>query len=246
MVQVPIVLGGSFAFAFYYFGYDFLAGLGVFLLATLMFLLIGGYQSKVYVTYMRRKDRRMKSTTESISNIKMLKLYAWQDSFQDRIYRRRKRELAALKKINVAWAFLISGAYMFPNLLPCVTFSVHIATGHTLTYGVTVAALIIFSIMQDPLVQFPYFITMLIEVIQSLKRIEKFLDLDEVQKGIIARGKRQDSDMAISVKGNFSWGFSTKKKEEEEKTGDETEKKESGQKSKKEVEAGGNDEKEEE
>jgi len=94
----------------------------------------------------------MKTTTESINNIKMLKLYAWQDSFLGRIHRRRSKELSSLKKINFSYAFVISGIYLFPNLLPAVTFSVHIATGHTLEYNVAVAALIIFSIMQEPLI----------------------------------------------------------------------------------------------
>ena len=116
---------------------------------------------------------------------------------------------------------------MFPSLLPAVTFSVHIATGHTLEYNVAVAALIIFSIMQEPLIQIPYFITELVEVIQSLKRIEGFLDLEEVQTGIVKRGQITDSELALSIKGNFSWGFSTRsKKDESEKKSDSKDEKE--------------------
>lgn len=174
------------------------------------------YQNRQYSIYMRRKDRRMKTTTESINNIKMLKLYAWQSSFLERIFRRRAKELSSLKKINFSYAFVISGVYLFPNLLPAVTFSVYIATGNVLEYNVAVAALIIFSIMQEPLIQVPYFVSELVEVIASLKRIEGFLDLDEVQQGVIEHGTPQSSEIALSVKGNFSWGFSTKKKEEDD------------------------------
>ena len=74
---MPVVLGLAFAFAFYFFGYSFFAGLGVFVFATIVFLIGSNYQYKQYSIYMRRKDRRMKTTTESINNIKMLKLYAW-------------------------------------------------------------------------------------------------------------------------------------------------------------------------
>ena len=77
IVQVPFVLGLSFAFSFYYFGWMFCAGLGVFLIAIVFNLAIGLYYNKNEKIVMRRKGRRMKVTTESINNMKMLKLYSW-------------------------------------------------------------------------------------------------------------------------------------------------------------------------
>ena len=77
IVQVPFVLGCAFSFAFYFFGVDFFAGISVFALASVLFLAGAAYQNSQYTIYMRRKDRRMKVTTESINNIKMLKLYSW-------------------------------------------------------------------------------------------------------------------------------------------------------------------------
>ena len=74
---MPIVLGLSFSFSFTYFGYSFFAGLSVFVVAILFNLAIGIYQNKQEKIIMRRCDRRMKVTTESINNIKMLKLYSW-------------------------------------------------------------------------------------------------------------------------------------------------------------------------
>ena len=135
-------------------------------------------------------------------------------------------------KINYSATFIIAGVYLFPNLLPAMTFLTYIATGHTLDYNVAVAALIIFTIMQEPLIQVPYFMTELVEVISSLKRIEGFLDLDQVQKGICEQVSSDASDIAISVKGNFSWGFSTKKKEDEDEGEDEKKKDQEDEKQK--------------
>ena len=146
------MLGLSFGFAFYYFGYTFFAGLGVFVLALIVFLGIGMYYNIQEKILMRRKDRRMKVTTESINNIKMLKLYSWQDSFLERLKRRRAKELATLRRINFGWAIVVCGLYLFPNLLPAVTFSVYIATGHVLEFNVAVSALVIFGLMQEPMI----------------------------------------------------------------------------------------------
>lgn len=90
---MPITLGLSFAFSFHYFSFSFFAGLSVFVVGSLFNLAIGIWQNKQEKILMRRKDRRMKVTTESINNIKMLKLYSWQDSFMERISRRREKEL---------------------------------------------------------------------------------------------------------------------------------------------------------
>lgn len=158
----------------------------------------------------------MKGTTESINNIKMLKLYSWQEGFLERIYRRRAKELITERKINFGWACFIVGAYLFPNMLPAVTFATFIGTGHTLDFNVAVAALVIFNLMQGPLIQVPFFCSEAINLIVSMKRIEGFLDLDQVQEGIVERSNAEsqqpsNSELAFSIKGNFSWGFSTSK-----------------------------------
>ena len=215
IVQVPIVLGLSFAFSFYYFGWMFCAGLGVFIFATLINFAIGIFYNKQEKIIMRRKDRRMKVTTESINNMKMLKLYSWQDSFMQRTFRRRAKELETLRKINFGWAFVIAGIYLFPSMLPAVTFSAFVGTGHTLDFNVAAAALIIFNLMQGPLIQVPFFFSEIINLIVSMKRIEGFLDLDEVQTGIIHR-ENGNPEYAFSIEGNFSWGFSAKKDKTEE------------------------------
>ena len=220
VVQMPFVLGLSFAFAFYFFGYYFLAGLGVFLLAMAVFLGIGLYYNVQEKIIMRRKDRRMKTTTESVNNIKMLKLYSWQDSFLYRIQRRRQKELKTLVKINMGWAVVITGLYLFPSMLPLVAFSTYIGAGNTLKFNVAVSALVIFNLMQDPLVQVPFFLSEIVNLIVSMRRIEGFLDLEEVQSGIIERNDSGDGgEVALSLKGNFSWGFSSKKNDKNGKDG---------------------------
>lgn len=55
-----------------------------------------------------------------------------------------------------------------------------------------------------------------------MKRIQKFLELDEVQANIIkntetGNQKEGGDDIAISIKGNFSWGFKDKKDDNKDK-----------------------------
>ena len=75
---------------------------------------------------------------------------------------------------------LIFFIYLFPSMLPVATFSTFIALGNELKYQVAVGALVLFQLMKVPLIQAPIFFGDLIQLMVSLKRIDKFLHSDEV------------------------------------------------------------------
>ena len=93
----------------------------------------------------------METTTESVNNIKMLKIYSWENNFLDKIKRRRAREIVSLKKAGIAGAFLVAFIYFFPSILPATTFSTYIGLGNTVEYNVAVAALVLFQLIQEPI-----------------------------------------------------------------------------------------------
>jgi hypothetical protein len=74
-----------FGFLAYFLKWSFLAGFGVFLLAFVVNTIIGVYLNKNQKIIMERKDDRMTETNEALNNIKMLKLYSWQELFEQRI-----------------------------------------------------------------------------------------------------------------------------------------------------------------
>ena len=105
------------------------------------------------------------------NNIKMIKLYSWQENFLERIFRRRERDVAALRLGGASVALLISCVYLFPSLLPATTFAVYIAFGNTLQYQVAVASLVLFNLMRGPLIQAPIFFGDLVQLFVSMRRI---------------------------------------------------------------------------
>ena len=50
---------------------------------------------------MKEKDRRIKQTDEVLNGIKVLKLYAWENSFAKNILDTRKEELRSLRMLGV-------------------------------------------------------------------------------------------------------------------------------------------------
>ena len=69
-------------------------------------------------------------------------------------------------------------------MLPVATFATYIAMGNYLEYPVAVGALVLFGLMRGPLIQAPIFFGDLIQLMVSMKRIDKFLNSDEVQTNI--------------------------------------------------------------
>lgn len=85
VAQVPFIVVVCFGFLFYYLSWAFFAGFGVFVGAFIVNTVIGIYLNKNQKIVMEKKDERMVETNESLNNIKMLKLYSWQELFEQRI-----------------------------------------------------------------------------------------------------------------------------------------------------------------
>ena len=93
------------------------------------------------------------------------------------------------------------------------TFATYIGLGNDLKYQVAVGAQVLFQLMRTPLIQAPSFFADLIQLIVSMKRIDKFMNSDEVQKNIKdwkdEGSMMGPSDTCLSVHGSFSWGFTS-------------------------------------
>ena len=77
VAKIPFVFALCFTLFFIYVGYSFFAGLAVFILS---FFVNGGFGlclNKIQTDVMKRKDDRMKETSESLENMKALKLNSY-------------------------------------------------------------------------------------------------------------------------------------------------------------------------
>uniref|UniRef100_A0A8C3M2P1 Canalicular multispecific organic anion transporter 2 n=1 Tax=Chrysolophus pictus TaxID=9089 RepID=A0A8C3M2P1_CHRPC len=160
------------------------------------------------VEQMRYKDSRIKLMNEILGGIKVLKLYAWEPSFSEKVLEIRKNELRVLKKSaylnslsNFAW---ISS----PFLVALTTFAVYVLVDekNTLDAEKAFVSLSLFNILKFPLTMLPQVISNIAQTSVSLKRIQQFLSHDELDPNCVER-KVIAPGYAISVKNaTFSWG----------------------------------------
>ncbi|NXN95747.1 MRP3 protein, partial [Rhinopomastus cyanomelas] len=160
------------------------------------------------VEQMRYKDSRIKLMNEILSGIKVLKLYAWEPSFSQKVFEIRKNELRVLKKSAYLNSLSTFAWISSPFLVALTTFAVYVSVGekNILDAEKAFVSLSLFNILKFPLSMLPQVIGNIVQTSVSLKRIQQFLSHDEldpncVETKVIAPGN------AISVtNAAFSWG----------------------------------------
>ena len=184
------------------------------------------YQKKIKALikiHMKLKDKRMKVTTETFNNIKILKLYSWEDEFKNKINLAREEELETLlnkfKIINIndiiQWTGPVIASVISIGLFQYIKGEFKIEDIFT--------ALSLFNKIQWPLRFLPEIMTNFYETIISMERIENYLKQDEINDNNIILNYKECIDNNIRIKidnGNFSWGIppiSEKEQKEREK-----------------------------
>ncbi|NXH68662.1 MRP3 protein, partial [Hydrobates tethys] len=160
------------------------------------------------VEQMRYKDCRIKLMNEILGGIKVLKLYAWEPSFSEKVLEIRKNELRVLKKSAYLNSLSTFAWISAPFLVALTTFAVYVSVDerNILDAEKAFVSLSLFNILKFPLNMLPQVISNVAQTSVSLKRIQQFLSHDEldpncVETKVIAPGN------AISVtNATFSWG----------------------------------------
>ena len=108
LITIPISLFAYSFLLFDYLGISFSFGLAV----LIIFLLINYFMQKSFKKLQKRRqanmDKRLRMTTAILFNLKVLKLYSWDDFFYDKLNDLREIELNTIRKIfNYCQYFLL-------------------------------------------------------------------------------------------------------------------------------------------
>uniref|UniRef100_A0A8C6MEE9 ABC-type glutathione-S-conjugate transporter n=1 Tax=Nothobranchius furzeri TaxID=105023 RepID=A0A8C6MEE9_NOTFU len=164
----PLQIVISIAFLWIELGPSVLAGLAV---MVLMVPINGLLANKV--ENMKFKDKRLKIMNEMLNGIKILKLFAWEPSFQAQVEGIRGEELKVMRK----FAYLTSvSTFVFscaPALVSLATFAVFVGVSpdNVLTAEKAFTSISLFNILRFPLAMLP----MLIASIVQVKKPQHFL-----------------------------------------------------------------------
>ncbi|KAJ6649924.1 Multidrug resistance-associated protein 1 [Pseudolycoriella hygida] len=200
----PIVIAISICLLYRTLGVAVFPGLAVMILMIPLSGVIYSQIERLQEKQMNVKDERIKSMNEILSGMKVLKLYAWEPRFEDHISNARDEELNIMKKI----VFVSAGSHFLwefaPPLVSFVSYFTFVHTGGEFTPNVAFVSVTLFSILQYPMAMFPMVLSYVIQFLVSLKRINKFMNSEEISPHNVTHNP---SENALSIEnGNFSWG----------------------------------------
>ncbi|XP_036795301.1 multidrug resistance-associated protein 1 isoform X1 [Oncorhynchus mykiss] len=166
-------------------------------------------KTKTYqVAQMKSKDNRIKLMNEVLNGIKVLKLYAWELAFKDKVSAIRESELRVLKKAAYLGAISTFTWVCAPFLVALSTFTVYVMIDerNVLDAQKAFVSLALFNILRFPLNMLPMVISSMVQASVSMKRLCVFLSHEELQEDSVERMAVAGCSDSISIEdGVFSW-----------------------------------------
>ncbi|XP_067225112.1 ATP-binding cassette sub-family C member 3 isoform X5 [Chanodichthys erythropterus] len=188
-------------------GPSVLAGVAVMVLLIPFNAFIAMKTRTYQVEQMKYKDDRIKLMNEILNGIKVLKLYAWEVSFKEKILQIRQKELNVLRKTAYLSALSTMAWTSAPFLVALTTFAVFVSVKkeNILDAERAFVSLSLFNILRFPLNMLPQVISSIVQASVSLKRIQDFLSHPELDPESVDR-RNNTSEYAVTVvNGKFAW-----------------------------------------
>ncbi|KAF9359131.1 hypothetical protein BGX26_000075 [Mortierella sp. AD094] len=163
---------------------------------------------------MKNKDTRIKLMNELLNGIRVIKLYAWEGTFLQKILTiRNDYELAMMKKIGYLSAIQSFTWACTPFLVSLSTFTVYaLVLKRPMTTDIVFPSISLFNLLQFPLAMFPSVISSSVEAYVALGRVYKYLTSAEVDPNAIIVEARSSSGNNASDKyallvtdASYSW-----------------------------------------
>uniref|UniRef100_A0AAY4BRS6 Multidrug resistance-associated protein 1 n=1 Tax=Denticeps clupeoides TaxID=299321 RepID=A0AAY4BRS6_9TELE len=188
-------------------GPSVLAGVAVMVLMVPVNAVIAMKTKTYQVRHQDPIDKRNENRTKHIwlkshilNGIKVLKLYAWELAFRDKVSKIRESELRVLKKTAYLGAVSTFTWVCAPFLVALSTFAVYVMVDekNVLDAQKAFVSLALFNILRFPLNMLPMVISSMASV--SMKRLRVFLSHEELDEDNV-----NPSDSISIVDGSFSW-----------------------------------------
>uniref|UniRef100_A0A4W4G689 ABC-type glutathione-S-conjugate transporter n=1 Tax=Electrophorus electricus TaxID=8005 RepID=A0A4W4G689_ELEEL len=154
----PIEIGLCLFFLWQRLGPSALAGIATVILIFPLNGLIAKMRSKLQEVQMKYMDGRIKLMNEILNGIKILKFYAWEKAFQEKVLAYREEELKALKKSQILYSISIASFNSSTFLIAFAMFGVYVLTDekNVLDAQKVFVSMALINILKTPLSQLPF------------------------------------------------------------------------------------------
>ncbi|XP_044142673.1 multidrug resistance-associated protein 1-like [Bufo gargarizans] len=197
--SAPFQILMAIVFLWQELGASVLAGVAVLVLVIPLNAYIAAKVKQLKKSHLKSKDQRIKLLNEILHGIKILKLYAWEPSYQKKVVDIRECEMEVLKSSGYLTTFSMLTLTCIPFLVSIATFGVYflIDESNVLTASKVFTTISLFNILRLPLFDLPTVISSVVQTRVSLNRLQHFLCGEELAP----------ENIETHYKGNHAVGF---------------------------------------
>ena len=214
-VVLPLKIFFFVYLLFKYFGLTFILGLVALIMILFFSIYSQGKRAYYQKELLKYKDQRMKTTTQVLNIMKIVKINSWEKYFYDKIKSQRETELEYLKKMQTLTLFINALSLSTSNITSLISILTHSFLSSDISISNILTSLYIFNSLGDPLFLFPEYISGLLDSMISLKRLESFLFSKESNINQIIKNSENDTKYAIYIN-NLDFGIIKNDTNEEE------------------------------
>lgn len=187
----PLVLAICMYFLYDLLGVSAFAGLITLILLVPINSFIAAKLKYFQLKQMEKKAARIRTMNEILSGIKVLKLYAWEESFEAAMQTIRNKELQSILHADIASAFMHLMWNMVPTLVTLVTFVTFVYSDETnkVTPNNVFVALSLINVLRVPLTVFPLVVSQLMQAWVAVIRINQFLNQEDCDEDGVSHCK---------------------------------------------------------
>lgn len=208
--NTPVQFAVAIGLLYNVLGYSCIAGIGMMVVLLPLNLWVAKQFTKIQKLILAATDARIHSTNEVLTNIRIIKYFAWEQRYIGVVNEKRYSELKHLKRRYFMWAIaatIWSGSPVFITFLSFLMYTK--VEKKELIPSVAFTALSLFQILRIPLDQLADMVAHVQESKVSVDRIEEYLNEPETDKytQLISHKKDANGQPIIGFEnGTFSWG----------------------------------------
>ncbi|KAN0064818.1 hypothetical protein ACQY0O_001875 [Thecaphora frezii] len=181
-LSAPFQITLAFVSLYRLLGWPSLVGIAIMVVSVPLNTQLARYLRKLGERQMKVKDKRTRLMNEILTNIKSIKLFAWEEAFTRKLFKvRNDEELKLLRRVGVVSAtfnFFWQAVPFFVSLSTFVTYAY--TQPEPLTADIIFPAIALYQLLAFPIAMFAGIVSSILQAQVSAKRLSDFFDAGEL------------------------------------------------------------------
>ncbi|XP_012524038.1 multidrug resistance-associated protein 7 isoform X1 [Monomorium pharaonis] len=178
-------------------GVSFLAGVAFSIILIPINKVIANKIGKLSTKLMEYKDQRVRLMGEILRGITTIKVNVWEEHFLRNIFKIRENEVKYLRGRKYLDALCVYFWATTPVIIAILTFATYVLLGNELDAKTVFTSMALLNMLIGPLNAFPWVLNGLTEAWVSLKRIQRMLDLPDMDASLYYTDITPDVDLLL-------------------------------------------------